>query len=107
MQILDDGGNLINQDDPYYILPASLNLNLSAGTYYILIDGVGTDDPDTGYTDYASLGQYFISGTLQKVESDEDEDGIPNDTDNCPKVLLITLIKRVNLLQKNLSSQVS
>ena len=82
VQILDDGGNLINQDDPYYILPASLNLNLSAGTYYILIDGVGTDDPDTGYTDYASLGQYFISGTLP----DDDEDGIPNDVDNCPEV---------------------
>ena len=63
-QILDDGGNIINQDDPYYILPASLNLNLPAGTYYILIDGAGTGDPNTGYSDYASLGQYFISGTL-------------------------------------------
>ncbi len=37
-QILDDGGNIINEDD-HYILPASLDLNLPAGTYYILIDG--------------------------------------------------------------------
>ena len=67
-QILDDGGNIINQDDPYYILPASLNLNLPAGTYYILIDGAGTGDQDTGYSDYASLGQYFISGTLPTTQ---------------------------------------
>jgi hypothetical protein len=68
VQILDDGGNIINQDDPYYILPASLNLNLPAGTYYILIDGVGTGDPNTGYSDYASLGQYFISGSLPSTQ---------------------------------------
>jgi hypothetical protein len=64
LQIIDEGGNTVGEDDPYYILPASININLPAGTYYILIDGVGTGNPDTGYTDYASLGQYFISGTL-------------------------------------------
>jgi len=67
-QILDDGGNVINQDDPYYILPASLDLDLEAGTYYILVTGTGTGDPDTGYTDYASLGQYFIYGTLPSLQ---------------------------------------
>jgi len=80
VQILDDGGNIINEDDPYYILPASLDLNLPAGTYYILIDGVGTGDPNTGYTDYASLGQYFISSTLPDIDSD----GIGDACDNCP-----------------------
>jgi hypothetical protein len=68
VQILDDGGNIMGEDDPYYILPASISLNLPAGTYYILIDGVGTGDPDTGYTDYASLGQYFISGQLPTAQ---------------------------------------
>jgi len=80
VQILDDGGNIINEDDPYYILPASLDLNLPAGTYYILIDGVGTGDPNTGYTDYASLGQYFISST----QPDSDSDGVGDACDNCP-----------------------
>jgi len=80
VQILDDGGNIINEDDPYYILPASLDLTLPAGTYYILIDGVGTGDPDTGYTDYASLGQYFISSTMP----DNDSDGVGDACDNCP-----------------------
>jgi hypothetical protein len=64
MQVLDDGGNIINEDEPYNILPASLNISVPAGTYYILIDGVGTGDPNTGYSDYSSIGQYFISGTL-------------------------------------------
>ena len=68
VQILDEGGNLISEDDPYNILPASINLNLPAGTYYILIDGVGTGNPDTGYTDYASLGQYFILATLPTTQ---------------------------------------
>ena len=68
LQVLDAGGNVINEDDPYYILPASLNLNLPAGTYYILIDGVGTGNPDTGYSDYASLGQYFIFATLPTTQ---------------------------------------
>lgn len=69
VQVLDDGGNLIGEDDEYYILPASLNLNLPAGTYYILVDGVGTGDPDTGYSDYASAGQYFIAATLPATQS--------------------------------------
>ena len=67
-QVLDDGGNVISQDDPYYILPASLDLNLPAGTYYILVTGIGTGDPDTGYTDYASLGQYYISWILPNLQ---------------------------------------
>ena len=84
VQILDEDGNSINEDDPYNILPARLNLNLAAGNYYILIDGVGTGDPNTGYTDYGSLGQYFISGTLP--DRDSDGDGIADAGDNCPGI---------------------
>jgi hypothetical protein len=69
LQLLDAGGNVIGQDDPYYILPAGLNVSLPAGTYHILIDGTGTGDPDTGYTDYASLGQYFIFVNLPDVQA--------------------------------------
>jgi len=45
-------------------MDASLSLSVAAGTYYLQIDGVGTGDPTTGYSDYASLGQYTISGTV-------------------------------------------
>jgi hypothetical protein len=84
VQIFDESGNIITEDNPYNILPASLDLNLPAGNYYILIDGVGTGDSNTGYTDYASLGQYFISGILP--DSDSDGDGVGDRIDNCPAI---------------------
>ncbi len=45
-------------------LSASLTATVTAGTYYLAIDGVGTGDPTTGYSDYDSLGQYQITGTV-------------------------------------------
>lgn len=46
-------------------LGASLSLNVPAGTYYLSIDGVGSGSPSTtGYSDYASLGHYTVSGTV-------------------------------------------
>ncbi len=43
-------------------------MTLAAGQYYIHIDGVGTGDPlnagPTGYTEYGSLGNYSVSGTV-------------------------------------------
>jgi len=46
-------------------LSASLTATVTAGTYYLAIDGVGTGDPVTdGYSDYDSLGQYQITGTV-------------------------------------------
>jgi hypothetical protein len=41
---------------------------LAAGTYYLEIDGVGNGtNASTGYTDYASIGGYNISGSLPVV----------------------------------------
>jgi hypothetical protein len=41
---------------------------LAAGTYYLEIDGVGNgSSASTGYTDYASIGGYNISGTIPKA----------------------------------------
>ena len=43
----------------------TISTNLPTGTYYFSLDGIGVGDPKvTGYSDYASLGQYTISGTL-------------------------------------------
>ena len=50
---------------------ASFSTYLAAGTYHLGIDGVGFGTPlastPTGYTDYGSLGQYLVSGTLQST----------------------------------------
>lgn len=62
-QISDAQGNVLAASNPAG-LPASFNLALSAGNYYLTIDGVGAGDLTTGYSDYASLGQYSVTGTL-------------------------------------------
>jgi hypothetical protein len=51
--------------DPQNQLPATLNENLTPGTYTIEIQGVGNANPlTTGYSDYGSLGYYSISGNI-------------------------------------------
>ncbi|MEB3276210.1 MAG: M12 family metallo-peptidase [Cyanobacteriota bacterium] len=63
-------GTWIATSNPLDQITASFNdLYLDAGSYYLAIDGVGVGDPfsnpPTGYTDYASIGQYAIQGTVQ------------------------------------------
>lgn len=62
-QISDQQGNVVATINPSG-LPASINQFLSAGVYYLKIDGVGVGDLTTGYSDYASIGQYSFTGTL-------------------------------------------
>jgi hypothetical protein len=46
-------------------LNATVNASLGAGQYYISVDGTGAGNPATnGYSEYASLGSYFISGNI-------------------------------------------
>ena len=84
--IYDSLGTLIEESNPGDVLSASFaNVTLDAGTYYVKVDGVGnhgvydpvTDtvedppdpapwqiDPPEGYSQYGSLGQYAILGTV-------------------------------------------
>jgi len=58
-------GTVIATSNPLNKLSASFNLSLAAGTYYLMVDGVGFGDPATnGYSDYGSLGGYLVTGTL-------------------------------------------
>jgi Domain of unknown function (DUF4114)/Calx-beta domain len=59
-------GTLIASSNPTSLLSATISTTLAtAGIYYLKIDGVGSGDPlTTGYTDYGSLGQYFITGDV-------------------------------------------
>jgi hypothetical protein len=58
-------GTVIATSNPLNGLGASFNLSLAAGTYYLMVDGVGFGDPLTnGYSDYGSLGGYLVTGTL-------------------------------------------
>jgi PKD repeat protein len=62
-RISDANGNVVATVNPAG-LTASVNQYLSAGVYYLTIDGMGAGDLTTGYNDYASIGQYGIAGTL-------------------------------------------
>jgi hypothetical protein len=62
--IYNAAGTLIAESNPVDLLSASFtNLYLNAGSYYLQIDGVGKSGAD-GYSDYGSLGQYAINGSL-------------------------------------------
>jgi hypothetical protein len=61
--LLDANGSVIASSDPVDDTKATISANLSAGRYYLQIDGVG-NDVGQGYSDYASLGEYFISGSI-------------------------------------------
>ncbi len=67
-QLYDSTGTLLATSNPVDALNASFNLTLTEGTYYLAVDGAGVGDPTanppTGYTDYASIGQYSISGSV-------------------------------------------
>jgi len=66
--LYDANGVAIASSSPLDRLDASFDLNLGAGDYYLSVEGVGfgtpLNNPPSGYTDYGSLGQYLISGTL-------------------------------------------
>lgn len=58
-------GAVIASSNPDTVLNATLNTPLAAGNYILRISGVGRGDVlGDGYSDYASLGAYLISGTV-------------------------------------------
>ena len=60
-----NSGTVIASNNPDLALNASLSATVSAGSYLVRISGVGRADPlTTGYSDYASLGSYTITGTI-------------------------------------------
>ncbi len=64
-ELYNSSGQLVLSSNPATTLDATLATTLAAGTYYVKIDGIGKGSPATGYSDYGSLGQYTISGTIE------------------------------------------
>lgn len=63
-ELLNGSGQVLQTSDPAG-LNAAINASVSAGTYYLRIRGVGAGDPaSTGYSNYGSIGNYVITGTL-------------------------------------------
>ena len=64
-EIKDAGGNTLATGNPDLLTDASVSANLAAGTYFLHVSGVGRGDYLVdGYTDYGSIGQYAITGSV-------------------------------------------
>lgn len=65
-QLFDANGNLVASSNPVDSLNATITANVPVGDYFLRIDGVGkaANGNDFGYTDYASIGQFFITGNV-------------------------------------------
>jgi hypothetical protein len=71
LRLLNGAGTVLAEDNPALETRASIQTSLTNGVYYLEVSGTGTGtplaNPPSGYTAYASIGQYFISGWLQPV----------------------------------------
>jgi hypothetical protein len=73
LTLKDSLDNVIATSDPQTSVSATINAVVQAGTYSLSIEGTGYGDPlaspPTGYTDYGSLGMYFITGNTTQSNS--------------------------------------
>jgi len=67
-ELRDVGGALVASSDPTNDTQATVAATLAAGTYHLLV--IGIDNPTVPYSDYNSMGQYFIEGTMGVANPD-------------------------------------
>jgi Dockerin type I domain/Cadherin domain/Metallo-peptidase family M12B Reprolysin-like len=92
-KLYDAFGTLIATSNPTGLRANFANVTLTAGTYFISIDGASFGTPSTspplGYTDYGSLGQYLITGTVVSLGIDLDlGSGTASYSENSAPVLI-------------------
>ncbi|NEO37779.1 MAG: hypothetical protein F6J90_16170 [Moorea sp. SIOASIH] len=63
-RLYNASGQLISSSNPIGSLSGSFNVDLDPGQYYLSVEGTGQGNLVTGYSDYGSLGQYSITGTI-------------------------------------------
>lgn len=64
LKILDASGTVVSTVNEPASLGSSLTIELQKGNYTVVVDGVGKSavSGDAGYSDYASIGQYQVTG---------------------------------------------
>jgi hypothetical protein len=83
-ELTNGAGQVLAQSDNPDDTVATLSTNVNAGTYYLAVTNESTGDPETGYNDYGSLGQYYISGNAVPGTGDNNapEDNLPPNAQN-------------------------
>ena len=66
-EIYDASGKLVTSSNPTNSLDATISATLSAGDYFLKVQGAGRGNLSTGFSDYASIGQYAISGSVPQT----------------------------------------
>lgn len=65
-RLLNGAGGVVAVSNPASVGSPSIAVTVAAGTYYVEVDGVGEGTAlSTGYSDYASLGEYDVTVTAQ------------------------------------------
>jgi len=67
--LYDQLGNYVTSSDLQDDTRAQIDANLAAGRYYLAVTGVGNGV--SPYSDYGSLGMYFVSGSVQPPLSND------------------------------------
>ncbi|HEX2852909.1 MAG TPA: immunoglobulin domain-containing protein [Opitutaceae bacterium] len=79
VQVEDSVGNVLASGNPDTALDASLSVSVVAGTYYVSVRGTGRGSVSgDGYSNYASIGAYALSGTISGGAQPPTISGISN-----------------------------
>jgi len=72
------GTEITTAANPTTTMSASISATITTdGKYYLHIDGTGVADPlTTGYSDYGSIGEYTISGTISGTTAVDENNGL-------------------------------
>ncbi|MDC1406366.1 zinc-dependent metalloprotease [Akkermansiaceae bacterium] len=66
LQLYNEAGDLLVEDDPENSYAASITTELEAGNYTLHVEGAGSGSPDvSGFSDYGSIGQYGLTGDVE------------------------------------------
>ncbi|GLX77114.1 hypothetical protein tinsulaeT_04540 [Thalassotalea insulae] len=76
----ESGSQLLGSSNVLNDTYAELNVAVNGGRYILAIEGTGYGDPLTdGYSDYGSLGQYFINGNVPASVVVTEKPPVPSD----------------------------
>ncbi len=65
LELQDSAGTVLATNNPVAALNASVAATLPQGQYFVKVSPTGVGNPlTTGYTNYGSLGQYSLTGTI-------------------------------------------
>lgn len=68
VELLDSVGASVDLDEPVDDTMATVTATVAAGTFYLAVTGVG--NTITPYSDYGSLGEYFVFGSIPSANTD-------------------------------------